>query len=179
VVVSPQPADGIRWGDVHYPAAITHKPAWSDEAVSVYSGRAVIRVDATADPAAPPGDVPLHLKLDYQGCSEDTCFPPTSRDLEVTIHLSPKGAATQEPIHFEGQSDLEALLQKSPSSISWRSCGRAAAGPNAMRLSARAGHDEHLHPAERPPRPEDIPAGGAVRAGPGPPHLRRWAWWRR
>jgi thiol:disulfide interchange protein DsbD len=114
VVVTPQAAAGIRWGAVHYPPAATYKPAWADEAVSVYTGRAVIQVGGTAAADATPGDVPLRLKLDYQGCREDTCFAPTSRELTAHVQIEPQAAASEEPIHFEGQSNLEELLRKSP-----------------------------------------------------------------
>jgi thioredoxin:protein disulfide reductase len=94
VTVEPQPVAGVRWGAVRYPPGQMFTPKTSiGQGVSVYTGRAIILVEATVAADAAPGDLTLPLKLNYQGCSEEACYQPTDRDLSATVRIVAKGEA--------------------------------------------------------------------------------------
>jgi len=132
-VIAPQPAAGIRWGAVRYPAGRPFAPAWAEgPGLSVYEGRTIILVEAQVADDAPTGQTALRLKLQYQGCDANSCYPPASRELEATVEIIQKGlagAAANEAvfreaeravapdaaapaIRFEGETNLAATFEK-------------------------------------------------------------------
>ncbi len=94
VVVEPQPVSHIRWGAVRYPPGESLTPNIPiGDTVSVYTGRALVLVEAAVADDAPPGEMTLPLKLGYQGCSGDVRYAPATRDLAATIRVVAKGGA--------------------------------------------------------------------------------------
>lgn len=93
-VVAPDPAEGIDWGDVRYPAGEQLIASWAEgKPVGVYSDRTVIVVPATVDDDAPLGPVTLRLQLSYQGCDAATCYQPAERLIEVPATVVEAGTA--------------------------------------------------------------------------------------
>jgi thiol:disulfide interchange protein DsbD len=132
-VVAPQPAAGIRWGAVRYPAGRPFAPAWAEgQGLSVYEGRTLILVEAQVADDAPTGQTTLRLKLQYQGCDANSCYPPASRELDATVEIIQRGRAAAaaneavfreaeqafapnaqaQAIHFEGETNLAAAFQE-------------------------------------------------------------------
>jgi thiol:disulfide interchange protein DsbD len=129
-VIAPQPAAGIGWGAVRYPAG---RPfAVAAATLSVYEGRTIILVEAQVADDTPTGQTALRLKLQYQGCDANACYPPASRELEATVEIIQRGraaaaaneavfreadrafapAALAQAIHFEGETNLAATFEK-------------------------------------------------------------------
>ena len=111
IVLTPESAQGIRWGEVRYPPGQPMDPQHPDQGPRVYTGRAILLADAAVENAAPTGPAVLRLKLQYQGCSEETCFRPAERSLAVAVHVVAKGgeaAATDEAIFAEADRQFAA-----------------------------------------------------------------------
>jgi thiol:disulfide interchange protein DsbD len=107
-------------------------PAWAGGSrLSVYEGHAAILVEAQVADDAPTGQTTLRLKLGFQGCDANSCYPPASRQLQVPIEIIRKGraaapaneavfreaeealaaAAPATAIRFEGETNLDAAFQ--------------------------------------------------------------------
>jgi thioredoxin:protein disulfide reductase len=112
VVVAPAPAAGIVWGAISYPPGERITPAASlGENLSVYTGRTILLAEARVADDAPLGDALLPLKLSFQGCSEEACYPPASRELLAMVHIVAKGAA---PVAANAEIFTEADLLLAP-----------------------------------------------------------------
>ncbi|MCX5682105.1 MAG: thioredoxin family protein, partial [Planctomycetota bacterium] len=132
-VLAPEASGAVRWGTVRYPLARLFAPPWAEgEKLAVYAGRTLLLVEAQVADDAPTGETPLRLKLSYQGCDARSCYPPTSREVVVTVKIVEKGgaavganealfreaidnlapAAPPASIRFEGETDLSAAFER-------------------------------------------------------------------
>ena len=80
-----EPQAGLSAGRVVYPKPKMQKFSFSEQPLSVYSGRAIIKLPARAAAKLPLGAQTLKAKLKYQACSNQACFPP--KTIEVTIGI--------------------------------------------------------------------------------------------
>jgi len=79
--------NGIRSGPVIYPRSALKTFSFSQEKLSVFEGRAVLRFTVNV-PAGYKGDaLNLHARLRFQSCTNEVCFPPDSRDIEMHIQV--------------------------------------------------------------------------------------------
>jgi hypothetical protein len=85
-------AGGGRVGPVAYPRAVLRKFSFSNDKLSVYEGRVILRFSVAVPASFKAGSLELKAKLNYQSCSDALCFPPQSRDVRVQI---PVVAATE------------------------------------------------------------------------------------
>jgi DsbC/DsbD-like thiol-disulfide interchange protein len=78
---------GMKVGAVVYPKAILRRFSFSEDRLGVYERRAVIRFTITAPltPAAGKGEI--KVRLSYQSCSDEVCFPPVTREVAVPITI--------------------------------------------------------------------------------------------
>jgi hypothetical protein len=76
---------GIRVGPVSYPRAALRNFSFSQDKLSVYEGRIVLRFNVTVPPNFAMGVTPLRAKLRYQSCNDEACFAPVSRTVEMPI----------------------------------------------------------------------------------------------
>jgi hypothetical protein len=76
---------GVRTGQVAYPRALLRKFSFSNDKLSVYEGRAVLRFNVTVPANFGSGSLELKAKLNYQSCSDALCFPPQSREVKLQI----------------------------------------------------------------------------------------------
>lgn len=74
---------GVRVGPVAYPRALLRKFSFSNDRLSVYEGRVVLRFNVTVPASFGGGSMELKAKLNYQSCSDALCFPPQSREVKV------------------------------------------------------------------------------------------------
>ena len=131
-VVRPEPHPAVTWGNVAYPAGRHLSVTWAESGgISVYEGKAVIVLEATAANDAPTGPTILRLHLSYQGCDADTCYQPRSMLLEKTVTIVEAGTATDEAhadvfaagrmagpagdaheIRFEGEADVTSWYEQ-------------------------------------------------------------------
>lgn len=78
---------GIRLGPVSYPGAVLRKFKFSKARLSVYEGRATMRFDVTVPRSFAPGSVEVKVRLKYQSCNDEVCFPPQTRDVSVWLKV--------------------------------------------------------------------------------------------
>ncbi len=77
--------NGIRVGPVAYPRAVLRNFKFSKSKVSVYEGRAIMRFNLTVPAHASTGSAEIKLKLRYQSCNDEVCFPPQTKDLSLWL----------------------------------------------------------------------------------------------
>jgi DsbC/DsbD-like thiol-disulfide interchange protein len=78
---------GIRVGAVSYPRALVRSFSFSPDKLSVYEGRAVLRFNVTVPANFADGMAELRLRLRYQSCNDEACFPPTTREIKLPISV--------------------------------------------------------------------------------------------
>jgi len=76
---------GVRVGPVAYPRALLRKFQFSQERLSVYEGRAILRFNVTVPANFNSGSLELKAKLRYQSCSDSLCFPPQNREVKLEV----------------------------------------------------------------------------------------------
>ena len=78
---------GVRSGAVAFPRSTVKTFSFSQEKLSVFENRAVLRFSVTV-PADFKGDsIELHGRLRFQSCTDEVCFPPDSRDIRMRISV--------------------------------------------------------------------------------------------
>lgn len=85
--VTLDPRDGVQVGGVRYPRAILRSFSFSDQKLSVFEGRAVMRFSVTVPANFPYGKLELKAKVRYQSCSDKECYPPVTRDVSLWIDV--------------------------------------------------------------------------------------------
>lgn len=76
---------GIRVSAVSYPRAVTRRFSFSPDQLAVYEGRAVLRFSVTVPANFAEGVVQLRANLKYQSCTDEVCFPPATRTVNMPI----------------------------------------------------------------------------------------------
>jgi hypothetical protein len=76
---------GIRVGPVLYPRATVRSFSFSEERLAVYEGRVVMRFNVTIPSGFDQGVTELRVRLRYQSCTSEVCFPPQNRDITMPI----------------------------------------------------------------------------------------------
>jgi DsbC/DsbD-like thiol-disulfide interchange protein len=81
-----KPLEKIKTGKVTYPAgeqfALDFSPK---EKISVYTGDVVTNVSVIVAKDAPLGTYALKGELQYQACNNNSCFPPKTLPVEITV----------------------------------------------------------------------------------------------
>jgi hypothetical protein len=80
--------NGIRVGPVIYPRAVLRTFKFSKSKVSVYEGRAVMRFNISVPAGAATGASVLKARLRYQSCNNELCFPPQSREVNLSLTIN-------------------------------------------------------------------------------------------
>jgi len=76
----------ITVGAVSYPGAkVRRLRSVNNEQLAVYEGRAILRFHFTVPGKFDERSITLKARLRFQSCSDDTCFPPETRDVSMTI----------------------------------------------------------------------------------------------
>ena len=78
---------GIRVGPVSYPRAQLRSFSFSPDKLSVYEGRAVMRFNITIPSDFSSGVTELRVRLKYQSCNDEACFPPATRSITMPISV--------------------------------------------------------------------------------------------
>lgn len=76
---------GIKIGPVTYPRAVLRKFSFSEEQLSVFEGRVVMRFTVTVPANFEPGVTQLTARVSYQSCSNEVCFQPETRSISMPI----------------------------------------------------------------------------------------------
>lgn len=77
----------LRVGAVSYPRAQLRKFSFSEDRIAVYEGRAVLRFNITVPASYQIGVAQLRLRLKYQSCTDEVCFPPATRDITLPVTI--------------------------------------------------------------------------------------------
>jgi hypothetical protein len=78
-------AGGMRVGPVSYPRALARKFSFSEERIAVFEGRTVLRFNVTVPANYQTGVSQLRVRLKYQSCTDEVCFPPATRDINLPV----------------------------------------------------------------------------------------------
>lgn len=73
-------------GPTRYPEGIDKKFSFSEDKLSIYEGKVVIKVPYRRSPASEAGGVLLQGEFSYQACTNTACLPPRKDDFEVMIN---------------------------------------------------------------------------------------------
>lgn len=80
-------AVGLTVGAINYPRGQMRKFSFSEEPLSVYEGRTVIRFNVTV-PANFKGNVArVRAVVDYQSCTDEVCYRPRSEDITLSASV--------------------------------------------------------------------------------------------
>ena len=83
--VKAAPQEGLTPGTPSYPKPSTHKFEFSDKPLTVYEGRAVIRMPLRADKTAAKGRHTLNANIRVQPCNNQVCLPPRTIAAAIPI----------------------------------------------------------------------------------------------
>lgn len=78
---------GMRIGSISYPRAIVRRFTFSEDRLGVYENRVVIRFDIVIPPNQQTGKSEIKVRLSFQSCSDEVCFPPQKRELSVSLNV--------------------------------------------------------------------------------------------
>lgn len=84
---------GFRAAEVTYPKGSLRKFDFSEDQLNVYEGSVTVRMKVAALVSAPLGQQDLALKLRYQACNQEACFPPVNLPVSVLLQVAERGAA--------------------------------------------------------------------------------------
>jgi len=76
---------GMKIGPIFYPRAIVRRFTFSEDRLGVYENRAVIRFSIIVPSNQPTGKTEIKTRLSYQSCSDEVCFPPIKREINVSL----------------------------------------------------------------------------------------------
>ena len=78
---------GIKTGAITYPKAVVRRFNFSDDPLGVYERSAVIRFSLIVPRDQATGARQLKVRLSYQSCSDEVCFPPAKREISIPITI--------------------------------------------------------------------------------------------
>jgi thioredoxin:protein disulfide reductase len=78
---------GIKVGPVIYPRPLLRSLKFSKNKVSVFEGRTPMRFSATISRNFSGNSAELKVRLRYQSCNDDTCFPPQTREVSLWVNI--------------------------------------------------------------------------------------------
>jgi len=78
---------GLSLSPVVYPKAKLQKFEFSQKPLSVFEGKAVLKLTAKALPSVTPGDQVLKGKLTVQACNNQQCLRPQTIDVSVSLRV--------------------------------------------------------------------------------------------
>jgi thiol:disulfide interchange protein DsbD len=106
-----QPPASVVIDRIIYPPGERTKVGWADEPVALYTGRAIILVEARVKADAKPGSLKLEGSLRYQACNDRVCIAP--KTVPVVIETEITDASSKPlPVHPDifGAATEAALL---------------------------------------------------------------------
>ncbi len=83
-----KPSGDMKVTSIAYPMGVMRRFGFTEEGLSVYENRTVIRFVLKAPSNEATGDHIVKVKLRYQSCSDQVCFPPAEREITASIKVS-------------------------------------------------------------------------------------------
>lgn len=81
--------EGVRISPLAYPAGHPRKLKFSNDPLSLYEGRAVIRFTAAFPANFKTGETEIRARVRYQACNDELCYPPVTREITMPIAVVP------------------------------------------------------------------------------------------
>jgi DsbC/DsbD-like thiol-disulfide interchange protein len=75
----------VRVGTVSFPPARLRSFSFSQDKLSVYEGHVVLRFNVTVPQNFSGSELNLRAHLRYQSCNDESCFPPVTREVPMSI----------------------------------------------------------------------------------------------
>ena len=86
---------GVRVGPISYPRATVRSFSFSQDKLSVYEGRVVLRFSITVPQSFATGVATLRSRVRFQSCNDEACFAPVSRTVEMPLAVVGAGGASK------------------------------------------------------------------------------------
>ena len=77
---------GITIGKIVYPPSV--KKEFTGETLPVYESKIEIKIPITIAKSVKPGDLKLPITVNYQGCNDKSCYPPTKLSTTAPLTVS-------------------------------------------------------------------------------------------
>jgi thiol:disulfide interchange protein DsbD len=110
---------GVQAGEAVLPAPIVHQDKFSGGEKEIYTATFTTTVPLRIDPAARPGRVPLVVAISWQGCNDQLCYFPTTREETVELEV------TAAPGNGRGGAGADARPAQTPARGGLADFGRA------------------------------------------------------
>ncbi len=76
--------NGLRIGAVSYPRGKNRKFEFSSDTINVYEGRTTFKFDVTVPANYTRKTISVRVKVKYQACTNEVCYPPKTKDITLT-----------------------------------------------------------------------------------------------
>ncbi len=80
-------AKGVRVGAVVYPRGKNRKFEFSEGTINVYEGRTAFNFPVTVPAGHRGPTVNVNVTVRYQACTNEVCYPPTSKQIKLTARV--------------------------------------------------------------------------------------------
>lgn len=81
-------ATGAKAGGVTYPRGRSRTFSFSDGAINVYEGRTTFSFNVTVPANFRGNTVRVRATVRYQACTNEVCYPPTSKTVNMTARVN-------------------------------------------------------------------------------------------
>ena len=83
--------DGLSWGPPAFPAAKKIKLGFAEKSLAVFDGVVLVRIELKVAKYAKLGDHQIKAQISFQGCDNNMCFMPETREVPLTVEVVPAG----------------------------------------------------------------------------------------
>lgn len=78
---------GIKFGNVFYPRGRDRKFSFSSTTINVYEGRTAFSFPVIVPQNYRGSTITVRVSVKYQACTDETCFPPRSKEVTLTAKV--------------------------------------------------------------------------------------------
>ncbi len=78
---------GIRVGPIIYPRPLLRSLKFSKSKVSVFEGHTIMRFSVNVPGSFTGNSAELKARLRFQSCNDDLCFPPQTREVQMSLNV--------------------------------------------------------------------------------------------
>ncbi|MCP4106101.1 MAG: protein-disulfide reductase DsbD [Desulfobacteraceae bacterium] len=116
--VTPAPVPGLTFGNIKKPESIKKQDPYLGM-VSMYKEATTIQLPVQAEESAAQGSKNITLTVDYQGCKNNLCFMPQSKEMRVELVIASADSAipagtVQKPVIVDSLHIADSALPDTP-----------------------------------------------------------------
>ena len=78
---------GVKVGAVSYPRGKNRKFEFSENTINVYEGSTTFKFDVTVPANYTRKTITVNVKVKYQACTNEVCYPPKTKDITLTARV--------------------------------------------------------------------------------------------